>query len=66
LPRGQTAVTPVRTACLPSPEIRVVWPTPMLGTSVIAFSGPGVPSNEIQPPPTLWIRGCTCRRRRPR
>ena len=41
LPRGQTAVTPVRTA---GPEINVRCPTSRPGTSVIALSGPGVPS----------------------
>src|ERR1017187_1766531 len=44
-PRGQTAVTPVRTACFPSPEMSVVWPTSSPATSVIAFKGPGAPSN---------------------
>src|SRR5208282_915305 len=49
LPRGRTAVTPVRTGPLPttsfpSPEISVVWPTVTPATSVMALSGPGVPS----------------------
>src|ERR1700690_2101124 len=40
-PRGKIAVTPVRTgpfptSSLPSPEIRVVWPTATPETSVIA------------------------------
>src|SRR5580704_9255123 len=48
-PRGSTAVTPVRTGpwptCnLPDPEISVVWPTVTPATSVMALSGPGVPS----------------------
>src|SRR5580658_836801 len=48
-PRGNTAVTPVRTGpwptCnLPDPEISVVWPTVTPATSVMALSGPGVPS----------------------
>src|SRR6202451_2200867 len=52
LPRGKTAVTPVRTgpfptSSLPSPEIRVVWPTATPETSVIALSAPGVPSNGM-------------------
>ena len=50
LPRGWIAVTPVRTgprptSSLPSPETSVTWPTSTPATSVIAFSGPGVPSN---------------------
>src|SRR5580692_7690766 len=49
LPRGWMAVTPVRTGpvpitSLPSPEIRVVWPTSTPLTSVMALLGPGVPS----------------------
>src|SRR5208283_3790000 len=49
LPRGKTAVTPVRTGPVPtfrtpSPEISVVWPTSIPLTSVIALSGPGTPS----------------------
>src|SRR5438445_4503476 len=49
-PRGRTAVTPVRTGPLPtcsfpSPEISVVCPTVTPETSVMALSGPGVPSN---------------------
>src|SRR5215475_647701 len=49
LPRGNTAVTPVRTGpcpttSFPSPEINVVCPTVTPATSVIAFSGPGAPS----------------------
>src|SRR5712664_637828 len=48
-PRGSTAVTPVRTGPLPtcnfpSPEMSVVWPTVTPETSVMALSGPGVPS----------------------
>src|SRR5215469_12422255 len=48
-PRGNTAVTPVRigpvpTTSLPLPSINVVWPTSTPSTSVIALSGPGVPS----------------------
>src|SRR6202167_5487997 len=54
-PRGSTAVTPVRTGprptCnLPDPEIRVVWPTVTPATSVMALSGPGVPSNGTPRP----------------
>src|SRR5439155_7454421 len=50
LPRGRTAVTPVRTGPTPTlsgpePEISVVCPTSTPFTSVIAFNGPGVPSN---------------------
>src|SRR5688572_12538310 len=44
LPCGKIAVTPVRMAVLPSPEISVVYPTSTPFTSVIAFSRPGVPS----------------------
>src|SRR3984885_13507222 len=49
-PRGNTAVTPVRTGPVPttnfpSPEIRVRYPTSTPFTSVIASSCPGVPSN---------------------
>src|SRR3984893_19097400 len=52
LPRGRTAVTPVRTGplptwSLPSPEMRVVSRTVTPATSVIALSGPGVPSNGM-------------------
>src|ERR1700757_4101998 len=59
LPRGKTAVTPVRTGPfpttnLPSPEISVIWPTVTPGTSVIAFNGPGVPSKG---PPRSRARG---------
>src|SRR5258706_8222831 len=48
-PRGRTAVTPVRTGPLPtcnfpSPEMSVVCPTVTPETSVIALSGPAVPS----------------------
>src|SRR5579872_1569153 len=48
-PRGRTAVTPVRTGPTPTfsgplPEIRVVLPTCTPATSVMALSGPGVPS----------------------
>src|ERR1700732_3934217 len=50
LPRGRMAVTPERTGPTPTfsgpaPEIKVVWPTSTPFTSVMAFSGPGVPSN---------------------
>src|SRR5262245_20843081 len=50
LPRGRMAVTPVRTgptptSSFPSPETSVAWPTSMPFTSVMAFKGPGVPSN---------------------
>src|SRR5579859_7191498 len=49
LPRGRTAVTPVRTGpsptlSLPLPEMRVVCPTSTPLTSVMALFGPGVPS----------------------
>src|SRR5438132_2234932 len=49
-PRGRTAVTPVRTGPTPtfngpSPEINVVCPTSTPLTSVMAFNGPGAPSN---------------------
>jgi hypothetical protein len=44
LPRGWMAVTPVRTS---SPSISVVYPTSTPATSVIAFHGPGVPSNGM-------------------
>jgi hypothetical protein len=49
-PRGRMAVTPVRTGPVPTrsrpaPEISVVCPTSSPATSVMAFSGPGVPSN---------------------
>ena len=39
-----TEGTPVRTASLPSPRTMVLWPTSTPFTSVIALSGPGVPS----------------------
>src|SRR5690242_12550202 len=61
LPRGITAVTPVRTGpfpicSLPSPEISVVCPTVTPATSVIAFRGPGAPSNGT---PRSRARGFT-------
>ena len=45
-PRGRIAVTPVRTL-RPSARssISVTWPTVTPATSVMAFRGPGVPSN---------------------
>ena len=48
-PRGRTAVTPVRTGpspttSFPSPRTMVWWPTSIPATSVMAFSGPGVPA----------------------
>src|SRR5882672_9197492 len=48
-PLGRTAVTPVRTGPLPtcnfpSPEMSVVCPTVTPETSVMALSGPGIPS----------------------
>src|SRR6202011_3581593 len=63
LPRGRIAVTPVRTGPLPttsfpSPEINVLYPTSTPTTSVIALSGPGVPSNGI---PISRARGSTVR-----
>ena len=50
LPRGTTAVTPVRTgplptSSLPEPRMIVLCPTVTPRTSVIALPGPGVPSN---------------------
>src|SRR6185369_6870055 len=50
LPRGRTAVTPVRTGPMPtfkgpSPEIKVVCPTSTPLMSVMALNSPGVPSN---------------------
>src|SRR5207302_7902241 len=50
LPRGRIAVTPVRTGpcpttSRPTPETSVTWPTSTPATSVMAFSGPGVPVN---------------------
>src|SRR5579884_1648709 len=49
-PRGKMTVTPVRTGPMPTlsgplPEMSVVFPTSTPRTSVMAFSGPGVPSN---------------------
>src|SRR5262245_17514893 len=49
-PRGRIAVTPVRTGpvpttSFPSPAISVRWPTSTPLTSVMAFRGPGAPSN---------------------
>src|SRR5262249_4540100 len=43
-PRGWMPVTPVRTE---SPSIRVVQPTSIPGTSVIAFQRPGIPPNGM-------------------
>src|SRR5215469_1826957 len=62
LPRGSTAVTPVRTGptptCnLPAPEISVVWPTSTPFTSVIALNAPGAPSNGT---PRSRARGLAC------
>src|SRR5262245_35314008 len=50
LPRGSTAVTPVRTGpsptlSLPCPATMVACPTSTPFTSVIALCGPGAPSN---------------------
>ena len=52
LSRGRIAVTPVRTGPLPttnrpSPEMSVLYPTSTPATSVMAFSGPGLPSKGI-------------------
>src|SRR5215471_1461059 len=49
-PRGSTAVTPVRTGPCPTtsgplPDTIVTCPTVTPATSVMALSGPGVPSN---------------------
>src|SRR6266550_1588007 len=62
LPRGMITVTPVRTGPAPtfngpSPEMSVVMPTSTPRTSVIAFSGPGVPSNGT---PRSRARGFVC------
>ena len=45
-PCGTIAVTPVRTV---SPAMRVVCPTRTPATSVMAFSGPGLPSPGVIP-----------------
>ena len=45
-PCGPIAVTPVRTV---SPAMRVACPTCTPGTSVMAFSGPGLPSPGVIP-----------------
>ncbi len=55
LPRGRTAVTPVRTGPVPtfnspSPLMIVTWPTSTPLTSVMALSGPGVPSKGMPRP----------------
>src|SRR5258708_32297365 len=50
-PRGWIAVTPVRTD---SPWIKVAYPTPTPGTSVIAFQRPGLPPREM---PSALARG---------
>src|ERR1043166_8230092 len=52
LPRGKIAVTPVRTGPLPTtrlpaPAMRVRCPTSTPATSVMAWSGPSVPSSGI-------------------
>ena len=57
LPRGNTTVTPVRTASLASPRTIVDRPTSTPRTSVMAFSGPGVPSNGT---PRSRARGLFC------
>ena len=59
-PRGRMAVTPVRTGPSPrtsgpSPWTIVACPTSTPATSVIALSGPGVPSNGT---PTSRARSC--------
>ncbi len=59
LPFGRIAVTPVRTGPLPGtsgplPSMMVVWPTSTPATSVMAFKGPGVPSNGT---PSARARG---------
>src|SRR5260370_8634113 len=63
-PRGRIAVTPVRTGPPPtfnplSPEMSVVYPTSTPLMSVIAFSGPGMPSNCT---PRSRPRGLDCPR----
>src|SRR5579863_2034194 len=62
LPRGRIAVTPVRTGpcpatSLPSPEISVFTPISTPFTSVIASSGPGVPSKGTPKSRALTGRG---------
>src|ERR1700748_1147872 len=64
-PRGTIAVTPVRigpwpTTSFPSPEIRVVNPTVTPETSVIAFKGPGVPSNGTPKSRARGLAGTLC------
>src|SRR6266851_6527749 len=61
-PRGRIAVTPVRTGPTPtfnapSPEISVVCPTSTPLISVMAFSGPGLPSKGT---PKSRARGFAC------
>src|SRR3989338_321497 len=61
-PRGKRAVTPVRTGprptwSFPSPTTMVLWPTATPATSVMAFSGPGLPSKGT---PRSRARGLAC------
>ena len=61
-PRGKTAVTPVRTGPSPRtsgplPLMIVACPTSTPATSVMAFWGPGVPSNGT---PRSRARGSVC------
>src|SRR5260370_42535221 len=63
-PRGRIAVTPVRTGPPPtfnplSPDVSVLYPTSTPLMSVIAFSGPGMPSNGT---PRSRARGLDCPR----
>src|ERR1051326_6416695 len=62
LPRGRTAVTPVRigptpTFRGPSPEMSVVCPTSTPPTSVMALRAPGVPSNGTPRSRARGLRG---------
>src|ERR1041384_3979384 len=63
LPRGRIAVTPVRTGPCPTtngpwPEMIVTCPTSTPATSVIALSGPGVPSNGTPRSRARGFVGC--------
>src|SRR3954464_8913775 len=54
-PLGRIAVTPVRTGPVPvlngpSPSTSVTYPTVRPGTSVTAFTGPGVPGSGMPRP----------------
>src|SRR5262245_4885475 len=63
LPRGRTAVTPVRTS---SPSMSVTCPTSTPGTSVMAFHRPGDPKSKGMPRSRARGSAAAAGRARPR